>query len=80
MHPQQVLQNDPVFTPCHHTFCGDCIRGRLAEGNNTCAECHKPLKAEELQSNTMALNLLNSLKATRTPRMPPLCPPCRDAS
>ena len=58
-----VLQNDPVFTPCHHTFCGDCIRGRLAAGDTTCAECHKPLKAEDLQSNTMALNLLNSLKS-----------------
>ena len=57
-----VLQNDPVFTPCHHTFCGDCIRGRLAAGATACAECHKPLKAEDLQSNTMALNLLNSLK------------------
>lgn len=59
----QVLQNDPVCTPCHHTFCGDCIRGRLAAGDETCAECHKPLKAEDLQPNTMALNLLNSLKS-----------------
>ena len=59
---EKVLQNDPVCTPCHHTFCGDCIRGRLAAGATACAECHKPLKAEDLQSNTMALNLLNSLK------------------
>ena len=58
----KVLQNEPVFTPCHHTFCGDCIRGRLAAGDATCAECFKPLKAADLQPNTMALNLLNSLK------------------
>ena len=59
---EKVLQNDPVCTPCHHTFCGDCIRGHLAAGATTCAECRKPLKAEDLQSNTMALNLLDSLK------------------
>ena len=59
---EKVLQNDPVSTPCHHTFCGDCIRGHLAAGATTCAECRKPLKAEDLQSNTMALNLLDSLK------------------
>ena len=59
----QVLHNDPVFTPCHHTFCGHCIRDRIKAGEGTCAECHKPLKLEDLKANSMALNLLNSLKA-----------------
>jgi hypothetical protein len=40
----QVLGKDPVFTPCHHTFCGDCIRERLRNDEETCAECRKPLK------------------------------------
>lgn len=57
-----MLHNDPVFTPCHHTFCGPCIRDRIKAGEDTCAECHKPLKLEDLQANSMALNLLNSLK------------------
>ena len=65
-----MLHNDPVFTPCHHTFCGDCIRKRLDAGDQTCAECHKPLKKEDLKPNSMALNLLNTLKA-RAPPSPP---------
>ena len=54
---EKVLQNDPVSTPCHHTFCGDCIRETLY-----CHECREVLDARDLQPNSMAVNLLNTLR------------------
>lgn len=60
---EQVFSKEPVFTPCHHTFCSDCIRQRIESGDRTCAECRRPLTLGELQPNTMAINLLSTMKS-----------------
>jgi len=62
-----VLSEEPVFTPCHHTFCGKCVREHLAEGNHTCPDCEKPLQEAQLQTNAMAANLLSTMKVRRPP-------------
>ena len=59
---EEVLSNDPVFndsasSTCRHTFCGDCIRETLY-----CHECREVLDARDLQPNSMAVNLLNTLR------------------
>ena len=46
---------EPVFAPCHHTFCNKCIRERINSGDNSCPECRRPLKESELQPNAMAI-------------------------
>ena len=58
----QVVSKDPVFTLCNHTFCGDCIRQHILAGNDSCPECARPVQLNQLQPNSMALNLLNNLK------------------
>lgn len=60
--PRAVFSKEPVFTPCHHTFCADCIRDRLRNVEGTCAECRRPVAEEELQPNAMAINLLHTMK------------------
>lgn len=60
---EQVFSKDPVFTPCHHTFCHTCIRQHLDTGDHSCPECRRPLAPEELQPNSMAINLLNTMKS-----------------
>ena len=60
---EEVLEKDPLFTPCHHTFCGACIRGRLREGEESCAECLAPLKEGDLQPNLMAAKLLSRMRS-----------------
>lgn len=60
---EQVFSKEPVFTPCHHTFCSTCIHDRLEGGEKTCAECRRPLAADQLQPNVMAINLLNTMKS-----------------
>ena len=59
---EEVLSEEPVFTPCHHTFCGKCVRQHLAAGNHTCPDCKKPLEEAQLQMNAMAANLLSTMK------------------
>jgi len=58
----QVMDKDPVFTPCHHTFCGACIHGRLRAGDKACFECKRPLNECELQPNLMAAKLLATMR------------------
>ena len=57
-----VFSEEPVFAPCHHTFCNKCIRERINSGDNSCPECRRPLKESELQPNAMAIELLRTMK------------------
>ncbi|KAL1525216.1 hypothetical protein AB1Y20_020083 [Prymnesium parvum] len=59
---EEVVSNDPVFTPCHHTFCGDCIRQHILMGNQTCPECGEAVQLNQLEVNSMAVNLLKTFK------------------
>ena len=62
----QVVSQQPMFTPCHHTFCDLCIRNHLKDGYNKCPECKRPLSAAQLQPNKMAEKLLSTMKAPPT--------------
>lgn len=56
---KMVLKN-PVQTPCYHTFCSECIKGRLSiDEDKICPVDRKPVTIGdlELQSKTFRCRL-----------------------
>ncbi len=55
--------NDPVCTPCDHTFCRKCITGWIDKQSGGCPTCrHKSLsKASLIQASRPLRNMLDRL-------------------
>jgi hypothetical protein len=53
---------DPLQTPCEHSFCKQCINRWLSEGQRICPVDRQPLTAETLKPpNRLMKDILNNL-------------------
>ena len=54
---------DPVNTPCDHTFCENCIEQWINEDNNSCPTCRRSLSIDSLIPATrIVVHLLDRLQ------------------
>ena len=49
----------PMLTPCQHSFCSECIRGWLNNGNTTCPVDRQPLQIRHLKTSRLLQELLS---------------------
>ena len=55
-----VLEN-PVQTPCQHSFCNDCIKVWVEDGKSSCPVDRQTLDSKDLKPARILQQLLNSL-------------------
>jgi hypothetical protein len=55
--------NDPLCTPCDHTFCRECITGWINGGNLSCPMCRQHLVSANslVQASRTVRNMLDRL-------------------
>ena len=55
-----VLEN-PVQTPCQHSFCNDCIKVWVEDGKSSCPVDRQALDSKDLKPARILQQLLNNL-------------------